>query len=102
MLYDFRRLLSYAGPYRAQFALALLSLLLASLLALAPPYATLLIVDMALIPRDPSRLNYLIVLLIATLALQALLSFVKTYLLSYAGERIAADLRFRLYSHLIG
>jgi subfamily B ATP-binding cassette protein MsbA len=101
MLSDLRHLLSSVRPYRAQFALALVSLLLASLLALVPPYAMLLIVDMALIPRDPGRLNHLIILLITTLALQALLAFARTYLLSYVGERIAADLRLRLYSHLI-
>jgi len=34
-------------------------------------------------------------------ALQALFSFLRTYLLSYTGERVVADLRTRLYNHLV-
>jgi subfamily B ATP-binding cassette protein MsbA len=46
-------------------------------------------------------LNRLALLLGGLFALQALFSFLRTYLLSYTGERVVADLRTRLYNHLV-
>ena len=40
-------------------------------------------------------------IIIALFAVQAIFGFIRTYFLTYAGERIVADLRVQLYSHLI-
>jgi subfamily B ATP-binding cassette protein MsbA len=98
---DLLRLLSYARPYRLRLAIALFSLLIASLLALAYPQVIKLLIDAAFTGRDSHRLNQLVLLLVCLFALQAVFSFLRTYLLSYTGERIVADVRTRLYNHLI-
>ena len=94
------RLLAYAKPYRVRLAIALTSLLIAGLLGLVFPQVVRLIIDAAFTNKDASRLNRFAILLIAVFAAQALFSFLRSYLLSYTGERIVADVRVQVYSHL--
>ncbi|HXU10139.1 MAG TPA: ABC transporter transmembrane domain-containing protein, partial [Blastocatellia bacterium] len=97
---DLMRLLSYAKPYRVRLAIALLSLLIAGVLGLAFPQVVRMLIDAAFVERDSSKLNRLALLLVGVFAAQAGFSFLRTYLLSYAGERIVADVRTQVYNHL--
>ncbi|HET9533285.1 MAG TPA: ABC transporter transmembrane domain-containing protein [Blastocatellia bacterium] len=97
---DLLRLLAYAKPYRVRLAIALVSLLIASGLALAFPQLVRIIIDAAFVDRDATRLNRMALMLIGLFAVQALFSFLRTYLLSYTGERVVADVRGEVYSHL--
>src|SRR5262245_34674237 len=99
---DLLRLLSYAKPYRGRLTIALLSLLIASSLGLAFPQVVRMLVDAAFVQRDSQRLNRLATMLVGVFALQAAFSFLRSYLLSYTGERIVADVRTQLYAHLTG
>ena len=96
------RLLAYTKPYRLRLATAIASLLVAGLLGLAFPQLVRLIIDAAITNKDPVRLNRFAILLIAIFAAQALFSFLRSYLLSYTGERIVADVRVQVYAHLTG
>jgi subfamily B ATP-binding cassette protein MsbA len=97
---DLLRLLSYTKPYRARLAVALTSLLIASALGLAFPQVVRLLIDAAFVERDSQKLNRLAALLVALFAVQAAFSFLRSYLLSYTGERIVADVRTQVYTHL--
>jgi subfamily B ATP-binding cassette protein MsbA len=97
---DLLRLLAYAKPYRLRLAIALVSLLIASGLALAFPQLVRTIIDAAFVDRNSARLNQMALMLIGLFAVQALFSFLRTYLLSYTGERVVADVRGEVYSHL--
>lgn len=99
---DLLRLLSYAKPYRARLAIALFSLLVAGALGLAVPQVVRMLIDAAFVDRDSHKLNQLALLLVGVFASQAAFSFVRTYLLSYTGERIVADVRTQVYNHLTG
>jgi subfamily B ATP-binding cassette protein MsbA len=59
-----------------------------------------MLIDAALVERDSAKLNRLALLLVGVFAAQAGFSFLRTYLLSYAGERIVADVRTQVYNHL--
>ena len=99
---DLLRLLAYTRPYRVRLAIALLSLLIAGALGLAFPQVVRMLIDAAFVDRDSHKLNRLALLLVAVFALQAAFSFLRTYLLSYTGERIVADVRTQVYNHLTG
>ena len=99
---DLMRLLSYTKPYRVRLAIALVSLFIASALGLAFPQLVRLLIDAAFVERDSARLNTVAVALVAVFAAQAGFSFLRSYLLSYTGERVVADVRIQLYGHLIG
>jgi ATP-binding cassette, subfamily B, bacterial MsbA len=99
---DLLRLLSYAKPYRVRLGIALLSLLIAGGLGLSFPQVVGLLIDAAFVLRDSHKLNQFALLLVGLFAAQAGFSFLRTYLLSYTGERIVADVRTELYNHLTG
>ncbi|HWC76352.1 MAG TPA: ABC transporter transmembrane domain-containing protein, partial [Blastocatellia bacterium] len=99
---DLLRLLSYARPYRARLTLALVSLFIAGALGLSFPKVVQFIVDAAFTFRDSDALGRYSLLLIGVFALQAGFSFLRSYLLSYTGERIVADVRTEVYTHLTG
>jgi ATP-binding cassette, subfamily B, bacterial MsbA len=98
---DLLRLLAYAKPYRSRLAVAFVSLIIATSFGLAFPQVIRMLIDAAFIERDSARLNYLALLLIGMFACQAAFSFLRSYFLSSTGERIVADVRTGLYSHLI-
>ncbi len=97
---DLLRLLRYVKPYRVRFAIAFSSLLVAALMGLAAPQVIRYIIDAAFSERNTDKLNQMAVLLVVVFAFQAFFSFIRTYLLSYIGERIVADVRTELYTHL--
>ena len=99
---DLLRLLSYAKPYRVRLGIALLSLLIAGGLGLSFPQVVGMLIDAAFVLRDSHKLNQFALLLVGLFAAQAGFSFLRTYLLSYTGERIVADVRTELYNHLTG
>lgn len=97
---DLLRLLSYAKPYRVRLVVALISLLIAGGLGLAFPQVVGMLIDAAFVERDSNKLNQFALVLVGLFASQAAFSFLRTYLLSYTGERIVADVRTQLYNHL--
>ncbi len=97
---DLLRLLSYAKPYRVRLAIALLSLLIAGGIVLTVPVVVRMLIDAAVVEHDSHKLNTFALVLVGVFACQAGFSFLRTYLLSYTGERIVADVRTQLYNHL--
>lgn len=97
---DLLRLIAYTRPYRARLAIAFTSLLIASSIGLAFPLMVQKLMDAAFVEHNSQRLNNLAVLTVSLFAIQAAFSFLRSYLLSYTGERIVADVRTQLYTHL--
>jgi subfamily B ATP-binding cassette protein MsbA len=95
------RLFSYVRPYRVRIAIAVACLILAGALGLAFPQVVRLLIDAAFVEKDQDKLNRLAILLVGVFAVQAAFSFVRSYLLSSTGEKVVADVRTDLYSHLI-
>jgi ATP-binding cassette, subfamily B, bacterial MsbA len=98
---DLLRLLAYLKPYRGRIALALAALIIGNLMGLAFPQLVRVLIDAAFIERNLSKLNQTLIIIIVLFGIQAIFGFIRAYLLSYAGERIVADLRLQLYTHLI-
>jgi subfamily B ATP-binding cassette protein MsbA len=68
---------------------------------LAIPYTFRLVVDSVFLHHDASQLNRDILLLLAVVIATAGFGFGRGYLLNYVGGRIVADLRLRLFRHLL-
>ncbi len=119
-----RLLAKYGAPYISYFALAFLCLVGAGSLALIYPLFVGTLFGSIFSPDQPSALspilnvvsdllgrlfpNYrlspldpVLALLTAILVVQAVLSFGRTYLLNYVGEKVVADVRRDLYRHLL-
>jgi ABC-type multidrug transport system fused ATPase/permease subunit len=95
-----RFLARYTKRYRLRTTLAIVSLLLATLTALIPPYLAKLAIDDGVRGGDLSLLTLLVVLMVAAGFASLLTSSAQTYFTGWTGERILADLRNDLFRHL--
>ncbi len=93
-------LVRLALPYRGRTALALATLLVYTVVALAPPYLAKLAIDQGISQNDLGRLTDLVLLFLAAAVAALVLSSANTYLTGWVGERMLADLRNRLFRHL--
>lgn len=99
------RLLPFMRPYRAQMALAGLFLVLAAAATLLFPVALRHLIDGGLVPADRSAQTlalrgHFLELFGVAVAL-GVFSAARFYLVSWLGERITADLRSAVYSHVL-
>jgi ATP-binding cassette subfamily B protein len=95
-----RRLLRYVAPYRRTAVLALLLLLGTAGLTLVGPALTQRALDVAVPAGDTAMLRRLALLFLAALLLEFLCDYGQAYLTAWMGQRVMADLRLTVFSHL--
>ena len=100
-----RQLLPFLQPYRGRIALALVFLLLAAGSTLSFPLALRWLIDGGLLhPSTNASRGGLSVHFVALFGLAVLLgmfSAARYYMVSWLGERVTADLRSRVYGHVL-
>jgi ATP-binding cassette, subfamily B, bacterial len=98
-----RRILTLARltrPYKLRTSLSVLSLLAATATALAPPFLSKYALDDGIRRHDLQKLWWIVGAFLVAGLLNWVMSYVQTYLTGWVGERILADLRNALFSHL--
>jgi ABC-type multidrug transport system fused ATPase/permease subunit len=93
-------LLRLARPYPGRTALAGVTLVAYTVVALMPPYLAGLAVDRGIRTRDLHTLTLVVVAFVAAGVAALVLSGAQTYFTGWVGERALADLRIRLFRHL--
>lgn len=95
----------FLRPYRTRIALALLFLVLAAMATLAFPLALRSLIDGGLVQANQGdqvmALREHFFALFAVAAALGLFSAARFYLVSWLGERVTADLRNAVYSHVL-
>jgi ATP-binding cassette, subfamily B, bacterial len=94
-------LLPYVGRYRWHASAALLALLAAAITTLAVPIAVRRMIDFGFARESASLIDSYFTVMIAVVAVLALASAVRFYLVTTLGERIVADLREEVFGHLV-
>jgi ABC-type multidrug transport system fused ATPase/permease subunit len=89
-----------AAPYRGRTAIAIATLLAATLTSLAPPYLAKLALDDGIRKQDYRTLVLIVVAFLVAGLLNWIASAAQTYFTGWTGERILADLRNKLFRHL--
>ncbi|MEI7806404.1 MAG: ABC transporter transmembrane domain-containing protein [Hyphomicrobiales bacterium] len=93
-------LLPYAGRYRARVAAALIALIVAALATLAVPLAVRRMIDFGFSAEGVALIDSYFAVMIAVVAVLAVASATRYYLVITLGERIVADLRSDVFAHL--
>ncbi|MEK3887505.1 ABC transporter ATP-binding protein [Bacillus sp. FSL K6-3431] len=97
------RILQYATPYKGQMVLAALLMIIVTLIGLAPPFITKVIVDDVLQARNMGSILLLLVVAIgATQFISALTTALRGYVGVRIGSNIMGDIRKDTYQSLIG
>jgi ABC-type multidrug transport system fused ATPase/permease subunit len=87
-------------PYRRRTAFSVFSLLAATATALAPPYLAKFALDDAVKGHGGTRLVIVVAIFVAAGLANWATFYLETYMTGWVGERILADLRMHLFSHL--
>jgi len=95
-----RRLLGYLWPYRVHVAVALASIICASVLQLAQPYLMKLAIDRHIATGNLDGLDGIALAFLAILLGSFVLEYIQTWVLQMTGQRIMFDMRMQIYGHL--
>ena len=96
-----RRLLTYLRPYRGTGCAGRVAAIIAhSVLELAPPYLTKLVIDEYIPARDLSALAVVAVLFLVTLAGSFAFEYLQTSTMQMIGQRIMFDLRMQIHQSI--
>jgi ATP-binding cassette subfamily B protein len=91
----------YVARYRGRAALAFISLTIAAITTLIVPVAVRRMIDFGFTPEGIAKINSYFSVMIAVVAVLALSSASRFYLVMTIGERIVADLRRDVFAHLM-
>ena len=94
------RILGYMKPYRLQFALVFVTILLSASVGLLPSIITGKIVDKALVDRDMAQLIELCLAALGAVAVSQVISVLESYINSWISQRIIFDMKNEMYNHL--
>jgi len=96
----FRRVLFYLKPYLHWVALAIFLLLGVSVLNLAGPYLTKIVIDDYIKASDLHGLDVIAGLYLLVLIASFVFQFFQNYLMQYIGQKVMFDLRSNVFAHL--
>ncbi|PUA19987.1 ABC transporter transmembrane domain-containing protein [Glaciimonas sp. PCH181] len=97
-------LLPYLAPYKRQFFLAGIALLVAAGATLAIPYAFRQMIDLGFGGngiKDPHHIDLYFLALFGVACVLGVATAGRFYMVSWLGERVTADLRSAVYSHVV-
>ena len=96
-----KQLSFFFKPYRLRMFLAFVVLIIAAGSALSLPLAIRQIVDQGFFVNQQARIDYYFLTILAIVVVMSVFSAFRYYLVMWLGERIVADIRTRLYRHLL-
>ena len=97
-----RHLLRFVRPYAGAVAGALAALVLASATVLAMGVGLRKLVDEGFSGKNSELLDQALIVMLGVVLLLALASYCRFYLVSWIGERVAADIRKAVFDHVLG
>ena len=95
-----RRLLAYLAPYKLRVVVSFVLVLVASALKLVGPILTKIVIDEYIAVGNLFGLNTIAAVYILALGLQFVVSYFQIYIMNMAGQRVLADMRREIFSHL--
>jgi ATP-binding cassette subfamily B protein len=97
---DYRRIFAYISPYWRKLALVLALSLVSTLLGLAQPYITKLLIDEALLRKNLQALTTVAALMVVVTVLGFALNIISSYRYVAVSASVLFDMRLAVYKHL--
>ena len=91
----------FVAPYRGRVLGALLALMFTAAITLSMGQGIKLLVDQGLATQSPAALRQSLLLFFVLVLALAFGTYTRFYLVSWIGERVVADIRRRVFDHLI-
>jgi ATP-binding cassette subfamily B protein len=100
-LQPLKSLWPFIRPYRGRLHVALTALLLAAVAQLSLPIALRYLIDRGLLAEDAGTIDRYFLAMFGVAVLFGVFSALRFYLVTWLGERVVADVRNAVYSHVI-
>jgi len=97
---DYRRIVAYIIPYWRRLALVLALSLVSTILGLAQPYITKLLIDEALLRKNMQALTTVAALMVVVTVLGFALNIASSYRYVAVSAAVLFDMRLAVYQHL--
>lgn len=88
-------------PYKARVIAAIIALITGSLAWLALGQGVKIVVDEGFVANNADKLNEMALVVMGIAVIGSLAAYVRFYLMIWLGERVSADIRNQVYSHLL-
>ena len=95
------RLLGYLAPYRLRIAGAVIALVAAASMVLSLGVGVRYLIDGGFGAGRPEALNHALAAVLVVVVVLAVATYARSYLVTWLGERVVADLRQDVYRHLV-
>ncbi len=95
------QLVGFFKPYKIRLLIAFIVLVIAAGASLALPVTIKLIIDQGYLLQKNDAVNQYFILLLAIVLVMAVFSAARFYIVMWLGERIVADIRSKLYQHIL-
>lgn len=95
-----KRIFSYLKPYKWQFLLVFVTILIAAIVGLLPSIITGRIVDQALVGKDMALLIKLLIFALIAIAASQLIGILESYINTWISQQIIYDMKNQMYRHL--
>ncbi|MCD6320247.1 MAG: lipid A export permease/ATP-binding protein MsbA [Candidatus Desulfofervidaceae bacterium] len=100
-MHIYHRLLEWVKPYWSRLLLAMVCMLMVAGATSATAYLVKPVLDKIFFEKNIRMLKILPFVVLLVYAIKGIFGYFQTYLMNYVGQRIVADLRERLYAHMI-
>jgi len=97
---NLRGLLALIRPYKLRAAAMLAALIVGTAAALAPPLLAKVAIDQGIAKHDTETLVLVVIAFLISAVLVWVMTYAQTYLVGWVGQRVLADLRIRIFTHL--
>ncbi len=96
----YRRLLTYAWPYKWKFVIAVVGMIVLSLTSVAFAAMMKPLVDHGFVDKDMDTIRLVPPLIIGLFIVRGIANFIGQYSISWVGRRITFDIRNAIFSHI--
>jgi ATP-binding cassette subfamily B protein len=96
-----RAVIPFISPYKGVLTAAIVVLLCASAATGSLPFAARFLIDNGIATGDPEKIDFYFKVVFGVILAISALSAARLYLITWLGERVVADLRAKVYSHVV-
>jgi ATP-binding cassette subfamily B protein len=96
-----KAIVPFMRPYKGTLTVAIIVLLMASAVTGSLPIAARYLIDSGITTGDTAKIDFYFKLVIGVILLISVLAAARLYLITWLGERVVADIREKVYAHVI-
>ncbi len=97
----FKRILFFVKPYKREFVISALAVILLASFATFRPYLLQQVIDKYIVNKDAKQLLNYILLMLAVLIFEVIFQFLFIYFANWLGQHIVKDIRTKLFNSLL-